>query len=102
MSYNVILTASAEKELYKFQKSEIQKIITCIDALQFNPRPKGYLKLKGPEDFFRVGVEILELFTPWMMLKVESISSLSGIEKMHTNKAFNRNSGVANMMKHEI
>jgi len=41
MSYQVILATTAEKELYKLQKSEIQKIVSCIDALQINPRPKG-------------------------------------------------------------
>ncbi len=54
MNYKIILASSAERELFKLQKSEIQKIATSIDSLQINPRPKGYKKLKGPENFFRI------------------------------------------------
>lgn len=54
MNYKIILAPSAEKELYKLQKSEIQKIVTSIDSLQSNPRPKGHKKLRGPENFFRI------------------------------------------------
>ena len=54
MNYKIILAPSAEKELYKLQKSEIQKIVSSIDSLQSNPRPKGYKKLRGPENFFRI------------------------------------------------
>ena len=49
MNYKIILASSAERELFKLQKSEIQKIALSIDSLQINPRPKGYKKLKGPE-----------------------------------------------------
>ncbi|MBK6544395.1 MAG: type II toxin-antitoxin system RelE/ParE family toxin [Saprospiraceae bacterium] len=54
MNYKIILASSAEKELYKLQKSEIQKIVSSIDSLKSIPRPKGYKKLKGPEIFFRI------------------------------------------------
>lgn len=54
MNYKVILARSAERELFKLQKSEIQKIVFTIDSLQSNPRPKGYKKLMGPENFFRI------------------------------------------------
>jgi mRNA interferase RelE/StbE len=54
MNYTIILASQAEKELYKLQKTEIQKIVSSIDSLQNNPRPKGYKKLSGPENFFRI------------------------------------------------
>ncbi len=54
MTYKIILANFAERELFKLQKSEIQKIVLSIDSLQSNPRPKGYKKLKGPENFFRI------------------------------------------------
>ena len=54
MIYKIILANSAEKELYKLQKSEIQKIVSSIDSLQSDPRPIGYKKLKGPENFLRI------------------------------------------------
>lgn len=67
MNYKIILVPSAEKELYKLQKSEIQKIVSSIDSLQSNPRPKGYKKLRGPENFFELEMVILELFIQLMI-----------------------------------
>ncbi len=54
MSYKIILSNSAEKELYKLQKSEVKKIVSSIDSLQSDPRPIGCKKLKGPEHFLRI------------------------------------------------
>ncbi len=54
MNYKVILTKSAEKELYKLPKFEINKIASTIDALHSKPRPRGSLKLKGEYNLFRL------------------------------------------------
>jgi len=56
MTFKIILTRSAERELFKLQKSEIKKISKSIDSLQTNPRPKGYIKLRGPENFYRIRI----------------------------------------------
>ncbi len=48
MNYKIILVSVAEKELYKLHKSEINKIVSAIDSLQTDPRPKGCKKLMPP------------------------------------------------------
>ncbi len=54
MTFKIIIARSAERELIKLQKSEIKKIIKSINTLQSNPGPKGYIKLRGPENFYRI------------------------------------------------
>lgn len=41
--YRVVLTRTAEKELYKLPKSDTEKIIVLLKSLEQNPRPPaGY------------------------------------------------------------
>lgn len=56
MIYEVIVTKSAEKALLKIPKSYCTKIIETIDQLAFEPRPFGYIKLKGSSNLYRVRV----------------------------------------------
>lgn len=53
MSYSVVISEYALKQLKKLDKSMIPKIKEAISALQENPRPFGYKKLKG-EDAYRI------------------------------------------------
>jgi mRNA interferase RelE/StbE len=56
MNYTVLIERYAQKQLLKFDKTVIPTIKTAIGALAQNPRPHGYIKLKGEEAYrIRVG-----------------------------------------------
>jgi mRNA interferase RelE/StbE len=54
MKYSIILARTAEKELSTLPKEDIRKIAASIDNLELNPRPRGFKKLKGQEDLYRI------------------------------------------------
>lgn len=56
MIYEIIVTKSAEKALLKIPKNYCAKIIETIDHLAHDPRPFGYIKLKGADDLYRIRV----------------------------------------------
>lgn len=45
--YTVVLTQTAEKELYRLPSRMIEKIVLVLKSLEENPRPSGCKKLKG-------------------------------------------------------
>ena len=51
--YTVVLTRKAEKQLNKLADSTAETILDTITELAANPRPPGYIKLKG-RDGYRV------------------------------------------------
>lgn len=53
-TYSVILTQSAEKDLYKLPPKTVQKIIVVLKSLENNPRPVGCKKLKGYKNLWRI------------------------------------------------
>ena len=56
-SYEVWFTRTADKAYRKLPTKERARIDTTLDALEYNPWPTGYKKLKGSrEEFFRVRV----------------------------------------------
>ena len=58
MSYFLLVSKQALKELEKLPQKSNRKISTSIDALSENPRPDGCKKLKGEKDILwriRVG-----------------------------------------------
>lgn len=54
--YTVVLTRSAEKELYNLPKSVIEKIIIALKLLEEEPRPAGCKKLKGYKNLWRIRI----------------------------------------------
>ena len=54
--YNVIVKASAKKELATLPKPIIARLITAIESLAIDPRPNGVRKLTGTQDLYRVRV----------------------------------------------
>jgi mRNA interferase RelE/StbE len=54
--YSVVLTKSAEKELYKLPSEAILKIVTALKGLEENPRPEGCKKLKGFKNLWRIRI----------------------------------------------
>lgn len=55
-NYQVVLSKTAEKELYKLPTQVILKIIETLKTLEINPRPNGCKKLKGFKNLWRVRV----------------------------------------------
>lgn len=54
--YEVIIEKSVVKQLQKLPVPEYNKIKKALAALAHNPRPHGYLKLKGRDGYrIRVG-----------------------------------------------
>ena len=56
MSYKVEILKRAAKRLAKLPSKDYQKIKNAIRDLAINPRPQGYLKLKGSTDKYRIRV----------------------------------------------
>ncbi len=57
MTYKILISRSAEKELFKLSDTGYKRIAKAIDDLAENPRPAGVKKLKGgDEDFWRIRV----------------------------------------------
>ena len=56
MSYNIIFTKAAAKELEQIPKTYYNKIKGRILKLADNPRPAGSIKLKGSENLYRIRV----------------------------------------------
>jgi len=54
--YNVIIKASAKKELATLPKPMIVRLIAAIESLATEPRPDGVRKLAGTQDMYRVRV----------------------------------------------
>lgn len=47
VKYTVVITASVQKMLAKLPDAIANKLETAMLALEYNPRPHGYKKLKG-------------------------------------------------------
>ena len=64
--YTIVLTQKARKQLDKLSDNIATPILHTIGSLAQNPRPKGYLKLKGREGYrvrsgsYRIIYEILD------------------------------------------
>lgn len=52
-SYSLLFKKSAERDLRKIQKTDLQRIIQRIKELAVNPRPSGSEKLAG-QDSYRI------------------------------------------------
>jgi mRNA interferase RelE/StbE len=55
MKYSVYIERYAQKQILKLDKNAVSLIRTAIARLADNPRPMGYIKLKG-EDAYRIRV----------------------------------------------
>ena len=55
MRYHLLIERHALKQIMKLDKSAINLIKAAIHSLAENPRPYGYIKLKG-EDAYRIRV----------------------------------------------
>jgi len=54
--YTALLTKKAQKQLDKFSYTIAEPILEAIGDLEENPRPQGYIKLRGRDGYrIRVG-----------------------------------------------
>ena len=56
MSYRVVLTPAADRQLAKLPHQAQEMMAAAIAALGSNPRPAGSTKLAGTDDLWRVRV----------------------------------------------
>ena len=54
--YEVTITARAERELKRLDRSVKNRVVQAILALAANPRPAGCIKVKSEEGVWRVRV----------------------------------------------
>ena len=59
--YELVITSSAQKEIQKLPKTEIQRIVPAIDLLSQNPRPSGCRKLVATKNSYRIRIGIIEV-----------------------------------------
>ena len=52
--YSVLIEKDALKVIESLRAADRSRIVKKIDSLAENPRPFGYLKLKGNNELFRV------------------------------------------------
>ncbi|MEI9956378.1 MAG: type II toxin-antitoxin system RelE/ParE family toxin [Ferruginibacter sp.] len=75
--YEILLTATAKKQLQKLPTNITDKLIVAIQALAKNPRPEGYKKLKGRPGFrirkgdYRI---IYEIFDDKLIVSVIAVA----------------------------
>ena len=76
--YSVVLTKAAQKQLDKLSDTVAAPIIKAISSLSSNPRPHGYIKLKGRNGYrIRVGDYriIYEVFDKILSIEVINLGN---------------------------
>lgn len=56
MAYLIEFKPMAKRQLAKLNNAIVRRLRVKIDALAENPRPHGYIKLKGFENRYRIRV----------------------------------------------
>jgi mRNA interferase RelE/StbE len=76
--YRIVIARSAEKDFNSIPSHFIQRISKQIDALAFEPRPRGSKKLKGESNLWRVRIGdyriVYYIFEDTIMIKIVGIS----------------------------
>lgn len=77
MSYEVIVTKSAQKEIRKFPNDVIQRVVKIISKLGREPRPMGAIKLEGSNEGYRIRTDDYRiLYTIEDKIKIVQIESV--------------------------
>ena len=76
--YRIVITRSAEKDFNVIPFHIIQRITRQIDALAYEPRPRGSKKLKGEPNLWRIRIAdyrvVYYIFEDTVLVKIVSIS----------------------------
>ena len=75
--YEVIIASSAQKEIRKLQKIEVQRIIPAIQLLSDDPRPSGCKKLTSTQNIYRIRMG--DYRVPYSIDDVIRIVEVSGV-----------------------
>ncbi|KAA0990443.1 type II toxin-antitoxin system RelE family toxin [Dyadobacter aurulentus] len=54
--YQIIVSKSAQKEIRKLHKPDLEKVLSAIQSLSENPRPFGYKKLVASKNINRIRI----------------------------------------------
>lgn len=54
--YTLVINRSASKEIRNLSASARQRVLAAIEALAYDPRPRGCKKLRGTENDYRVRI----------------------------------------------
>ncbi|WP_159468602.1 type II toxin-antitoxin system RelE/ParE family toxin [Dyadobacter sp. 3J3] len=75
--YEVIVTSSAQKEIRKLQKIEVQRIIPAIQLLSVDPRPPGCKKLTSASNIYRIRIgNYRVLYSIYDVIKIVEVSGV--------------------------
>jgi len=55
-NFKILFARSARKELESLPRTAVEKILSTIEKLSFDPFPSGCKKLKGEKDLWRIRV----------------------------------------------
>ena len=85
MEYQIRIKKSAIKELFKFPKPIAIKVSKLIDQFKTNPYPKGYKKLKGSDNDYRVRIGnyriLYSIFNDILIIEVVKIAHRKDVYK---------------------
>ncbi len=82
MPYQIQIRKSAQKQLDKLPDEVADKLLDTIEALAENPRPHGYIKLKGSEGYrirkgdYRI---IYDIYDNLLVVDVVAVGDRKGI-----------------------
>jgi mRNA interferase RelE/StbE len=54
--YSVVYDPAAWRELMKLPQATQERILTAIEGLEVEPRPRGVKKLSGSENYYRIRI----------------------------------------------
>ena len=60
-SYSVELSATAERQIRRLDRSDQIRVLRAVAALASEPRPRGCRKLRGYDDVFRIRVGVFRV-----------------------------------------
>jgi len=56
MAYTVEFAPAADRQFAKLAKQIQTRIFAAIEALRENPRPRGCMKMSGPQGYYRIRI----------------------------------------------
>ena len=81
--YRIEISRKAQRELEKIPRKEQQRIKAAIDALAFDPRPHGNLKMSGEEHTYRIRIGvyrvIYDIFDDVLIVEVIRVGHRQGV-----------------------
>lgn len=82
MPYQIQIRKTAQKQLDKLPDNVADKLLDAIEALGVNPRPQGYIKLKGTDGYrirkgdYRI---IYDIYDSILVVDVIAVGDRKGI-----------------------